>query len=135
MVDARSVMDLHLEQLGRSLDGQRVHRLLSSYPSLMAEADGRLVGFAYSDRFAPDVVELANILIARELRCEGLGSRLLSAFESVAGQHFSAVILANSDLYEDHRSEKRSARSFYERAGYSAVFATPDSEIFTKHLT
>jgi GNAT superfamily N-acetyltransferase len=132
--DVPAVIELHFGELGRPLDEVRVNRLLSNYPSMMAEDSGRLVGFAYSDLFAPDLIELANILVARRLRSQGLGTDLLASFEAVTSKQFGAVILANSTLYKDHRSEKRSPRKFYERAGYKVVFTTSASEVYAKRL-
>ncbi len=130
--DAERIVQLHARELEREIGLDRVRRCVSAYPSVAAEMDGRLVGFAYGDAFAPDIVRLANLLVASDLRGLGLGQRMLGAFEMSARPSYGAVILVNSLLYP--APEKRTAVPFYERAGYRQLFETEASAVLAKTL-
>lgn len=130
--DAERVVELQRRELGREHWADRVRGLLADYPSVMLEEGAELIGFAYSVELAPDILELANILIATDHRGRGLGSRLVAELEERARPRFAAMIVVNSDLHAGH--DKRDARGFYESRGYRRVLETPDSTVLAKSL-
>jgi GNAT superfamily N-acetyltransferase len=134
--DLEAVAALFRAELGREPDLERLTGWTSAHPAAVLEElapSGRvLVGFAYSCGFAPDVLELANIVVSARLRGCGAGSRLLEHLAHLARVSYAAIILVNSDLYAS--AGKRDASSFYERAGYERVATTPSTQVFFKQL-
>jgi GNAT superfamily N-acetyltransferase len=91
------------------------------------------VAFAFTTSFAPDILELANILVGSNWRNRDIGSQLLEMIEKLAQEHFLAIILVNSMLYPTV-GKKRPATEFYIRAGYEGVMHTSKSVVFGKSL-
>lgn len=131
--DAAEVVALQLRELGRGLVLERVEGLLKDFPSFMLEEDDRLLGYVYSVELVPDILQVANLLIAQRLQREGLGTLMLSELERSASQGYASILAVNSSLYEA-RSDKADVRGFYTAAGYECVHETPSSRIFAKSL-
>jgi ribosomal protein S18 acetylase RimI-like enzyme len=134
--DLAKICALYEADLGRISNPDRIGELLESYPSAIAQDDeGNCLGFIFSQSFAPDAIELASLLVAISNRDLGIGSGLLAHFEREASIKYKSVILSNSLLYGQPRNGvKRSARVFYERAGYSVIHETADTIILVKSL-
>ena len=132
--DLDGIASLFRSDLGREPDTNRIGQHLTGFPSAVAEADGfGLVAFAFTTSFAPDILELANILVSSKWRDHDIGSRLLEKIEKLAQEDFSAIILVNSMLYPT-AGKKRPATDFYLRAGYEGVMQTSNSVVFGKSL-
>ncbi|TQL59244.1 acetyltransferase (GNAT) family protein [Oryzihumus leptocrescens] len=125
---------MYRNELSREPHADRVAAQLATFPSAVAEDGGSLVGFCYTVNFAPDVLELANIVVAENRRNEGLGGILLQHVESQAAQTFAGIILVNSDLYPQGKTVKRPATDFYHKHGYRILTATAGTRIFFKDL-
>jgi len=104
------------------------------FPSAVVAVDGSLVGFAYAKRFAPDVLELVNLLVATRCRGAGLGQLLLAHVQAAARADYAGIILTNSDLYPDGAVAKRPATAFYLRNGFQLLTSTGPTRIFYRAL-
>ena len=110
---------------------ERLKKLFGEYPATVAVLNGDIIGFVYSGRFAPDVLELMNIFVDQSYRNKHLGGRLLAHFEEKAFNGYKGIILVNSALYHANE-EKKSAKSFYLRNNYKLLMSTTDSFVFGK---
>lgn len=132
--DLKAVSEMYRDELRREPSVDKIAAHIRDYPSAVAEEEGSLIGFCYTSNFAPDILELANIVVSGERRNAGVGSRLLEHVEVQAVARFAAIILINSDLYPQGESKKRPATQFYLRHAYRILTATPDTRIFFKDL-
>lgn len=67
---------------------KRVHKITASYPWVVAESDGQIVGYAYTSRFRERAafswdVEF-SVYIRHEFQGQGIGSRLFAALEEIS---------------------------------------------------
>lgn len=132
--DAQAVCDLALQELGRTLSLSRVSALLSAYPGALAWKDEQPVGFVFGSGASPDIIEMANLLVAHEVRREGIGARLVEAFEEQARKRFCAVLVSTSTLWLAHNQQKPSAVPFYRRLGYRVIYETDHTALLVKDL-
>lgn len=132
--DAEIIRALAMGELGRSPRPERLQELLGNYPACVAEAGSDLVGFLFSTALAPDIIELANLLVKVEYRNQGVGSRLIERFESMARPSYDASILCNSELWTVARGPKLPATHLYLRHGYRVLYATSKSTVMIKEL-
>ncbi|MGH9917969.1 MAG: GNAT family N-acetyltransferase [Nitrososphaerales archaeon] len=132
--DVDDIAEVFARELGRPPDKQRIQKLMTEFPAAVAENGEEIVGFVYTTDFAPDILELANIVVKRGWRNRGLGHRLIELVESAAQSQFEAVILVNSMLYPIV-GDKWPATRFYEAQGYEILFETSESRMFMKRLT
>lgn len=132
--DAPAVCALLATQLLRDPDLNLVAQRLSDAPSALAFDGDALVGFAYCGAWAPDIMELLNILVADTHRSRGLGSRLLGVVEGEMPSGVRGILLENSDLHGTALGGKRPATSFYLANGYSAIADTGATRVFWKGL-
>lgn len=67
----------------------RIHHTLQKYPYLVAEQNGKILGYAYvgpfHDRAAYDWAVETSIYVDENLRHSGVGGRLNRALEAVCG--------------------------------------------------
>lgn len=133
--DVAEIAALFGQCSGRQADDSRIARNMSMFPSFVARSsDGTMVGFIFTDDFAPDVLEIANILLLPEYQSRHLGGRLVDAVEQAArSRGFIYMVLVNSMLYPT-TYVKRPATTFYRRLGYKIVIDTGPSKIFSKKL-
>ena len=117
------VSQLHEDTLKRQSARAFTLKCLEDYPSVIATCANRIVGFVYSQRFAPDILELCNIVVAAERQSQGIGKRMLRAFEHAAASRWSSIIVINSSWYKS-RSDMARAGRFYETSGYSTIHLT-----------
>jgi len=132
--DLPAIFALFRDELGREPTPALTTVWVRDFPSAVAEDDEALVGFAYAKRFAPDVLELANIVVSADRRGAGLGQLLLAHVEATAVADYGGIILTNSDLYADGKTAKRPATAFYLRAGFELLAATAATRMFYKAL-
>lgn len=132
--DAPAIRDLALVELGRAPKLIRLRELLERYPSAVAFSPDGLGGFAFGVALSPDVIEMANLLVAEPYRNQGLATRLIDLFEGAARAEYRAVMVTNSDLWPTLAASKRSAVPLYERLGYRQIYSTPDTRILIKDL-
>jgi len=132
--DADLIFHLAEEELGRCPSRARLREIVSRYPALVVEISSGIIGFAYGTQMAPDILELGNMLVAKDFRKRGIGSALLIAFEEVARENYDCIVLSNSDLWPVRRPPKISAVPFYEKAGYETILTTSESTILAKRI-
>lgn len=134
--DAEAVAALIEAVNRRPVDRGRLEASLADAPSVMAVDDRGLAGFAYARRFAPDVVELQNVLLAPRWRGRGEGRRLFAAVEdAMSAAGYRAVIGANSLLHPGADPEHcAAARAFWLRMGFRVLMATGGTVVLGKWL-
>ncbi len=110
---------------------ERLRRVQSFYPWLVAEHEGRVLGYAYASRFHPraayDWCAEVSIYLDRNERGRGLGRKLYERLEH--GLRSQGVLTAYSciahtqepDEYLDHASIR-----FHERMGYRLTGSFPN---------
>jgi N-acetylglutamate synthase-like GNAT family acetyltransferase len=131
--DMAAILALFQSELARRPNELRIEECLTSFPSQIAASEhGDLVGFAYSTRVAPDILELLNIVVKRNWRNQGIGGELLTRIEAMASP-YKVIVLYNSGLYENV-DEKRDPTDFYQRHGYVAFSLTDNTKFFWKKL-
>ena len=79
--DAAAIVDLIRSENHRPADEEAIAASLGSAPSIVAEEDGRVVAFFYGRPFAPEIVEMQNMLVADGHRRRGLGRRMVARIE------------------------------------------------------
>ncbi len=120
----------------RPADPDRIRRRLEQLPSVIAEQDGRMVAFLYCRRFSPDMVELSNMVVAREARRGGVGAQMVAVLEpQLVDLGFRAAIFVNCRLHVGATDAgAAAARAFWLHRGYRIVFSTQGSAVFAKFL-
>lgn len=109
----------------------RLARVQGFYPWLVAEQEGRVLGYAYASRFHPraayDWSVEVSIYLGRQERGRGLGRQLYEALESMLRAQnvlstYACIALAETpDEYLDHASIR-----FHERMGYRLTGTFPN---------
>lgn len=98
----------------------RVQRIRSSYPYLVAEEDGTVIGYAYLDaynersayRYTADL----SIYLAHDCLSRGVGTKLLAAVEE-AGRQMGLHSLVAIITEENERSLRFHAKNGYREVG------------------
>ena len=109
----------------------RLARVQGFYPWLVAEQEGRVLGYAYASRFHPraayDWSVEVSIYLGRQERGRGLGRQLYEALEAMLRAQnvlsaYACIALAETpDEYLDHASIR-----FHERMGYRLTGTFPN---------
>lgn len=104
----------------------RIENTLKSYPYLVAEINGQIVGYAYASRFrtraAYEWSAETSIYVQKDFRGQGIGHALLEKLESllkvqgVLNIYAGISYIENEDEYLTHASLK-----FHEKMGYTKV--------------
>lgn len=131
--DLPGIVTLLRDHIRREPDAGLLSSWTAAFPAAVLVHGSRVMGFACSTRFAPDVLELTNLLISPDLRNHGWGALVLTHFEGVARECYLGVIAVNSSGY-DGPADKRSATAFYERSGYSVIARTNWTNVLYKDL-
>lgn len=134
--DAGPIADLILRENSRPADVDEIARFLREAPSVVAFDGDTLAGMIYSRRFAPDILEWRNSLVAAGYRRRGLGRRLVEAMEAeTVAAGYRATIGVNCLLHQGATRERvAAARAFWLAMGWSILFATDGSVVIAKHL-
>ena len=108
----------------------RVEKVQGFYPWLVAEQDGRVLGYAYASRFHPraayDWSVEVSIYLGRNERRRGIGRRLYESLEQcllaqgVLTAYSCIAHAPEPDEYLDHASIR-----FHERMGYRLTGTFP----------
>lgn len=126
------IIELFEAETGRTLSKEKIKELIKTYPSMLLLFGSCVVGFVYSGRLAPDILELMNIYISKQHQNKCYGRILLEKIELEAKKEYNAIVAINSLLYTDE--DKRLATNFYLRNGYELVFNTQNTNIFAKAI-
>ena len=134
--DAPAIADLIRRENHRPADIVAIAQSLASAPSVVALDRGELVGFFYGRPFAPDIVEMQNMLVAASHRRLGLGRRIVEHAETALREAgFRAAVGANSVLHPGTTPERcMAARAFWLRMGWRIVLATGGSVVLVHWL-
>jgi GNAT superfamily N-acetyltransferase len=132
--DAGDVIKLYRTYMRTNQTAERIAFLVAGYPALQVRRDGILVGFCYTNSFAPDVLELCNIYVDQTEQGAGIGTRMLNEIHKMAvNAKYRATILSNSDLHDTLR-DKADPRNFYIRNGYRVILETNRTRIYSRAL-
>lgn len=134
--DAGAIADLIRRENHRPADQESIAASLASVPSIVAEDGGALVAFFYGRPFAPEIVEMQNMLVADSHRGRGLGRRMVARIEDdLRAAGFRAAIGANSVLHPGTTAERcMKARAFWVRMGWHIVLSTGGSVVLVRWL-
>lgn len=134
--DADAVARLIVRENTRPADAAEIERYLTQAPSVVAVADGEIVGTIYSRQFSPDILEWRNGLVAAEYRRRGIGRSLVEHMEEESRRAgYRALIGVNCWKHKGATQERASAaRAFWRAMGWTIVFATDGSAVLIKHL-
>ncbi len=134
--DAAAIADLIRRENDRPADEAAIGASLASAPSVVAEEGRDLVGFFYGRPFAPDIVEMQNMLVAASHRRRGLGRTMVArAEEELVAAGYRAAIGANSVLHPGASPDRcMAARAFWLRMGWHIVLATGGSVVLVRSL-
>jgi GNAT superfamily N-acetyltransferase len=134
--DAGRIADLIVRENRRPADRTAIAASLATAPSIVAFEDDEMVAFFYGRPFAPDIVEMQNMLIAASQRRRGLGRALVARIEDdlhTAG--YRAAIGANSILHRGTTPERcMAARAFWLRMDWRIILATGGSVVLMRWL-
>lgn len=105
----------------------RIKSIQRSYPYLVAELDGEIMGFAYASFFkarpAYDRSVEVSIYLDKDARGSGLGRKLYDALEAYLGNmgilNLYACIAKPISLNDPHLSD--ASIRFHEKCGYSLI--------------
>jgi GNAT superfamily N-acetyltransferase len=134
--DAPAIADLIRRENRRPADEAAIAASLASAPSVVAVDGDELVAFFYGRPFAPDIVEMQNMLIAARFRGHGLGRTMVARLEDeLRAAGYRAAVGANSVLHRNSTPERcMAARAFWLRMGWHIVLATGDSVVLVRWL-
>jgi GNAT superfamily N-acetyltransferase len=134
--DAPAIADLIRRENRRPADEAAIAASLASAPSVVAVDGDELVAFFYGRPFAPDIVEMQNMLVAGRLRGRGLGRRIVAvAEEDLRRAGYRAAVGANSVLHRGTSPERcMAARAFWIRMGWRIALATGGSVVLVRWL-
>lgn len=130
--DLDAVAALFERENGCTSQRDFIAKCLEHYPCALALQDGHLQGFIYCQRFAPDILEIANLLVAEACRGMGVGSRLLAEVERLADTEWASLILVHSLLYP--HPPRRSPADFYGKQGFTPIHRTSASTVYAKAI-
>ena len=130
-----TALDLYKSYLDTNLSLPRLEYLTSTYPAKAAYNENHeMIGFCYTNQFAPDVIELANIFLIKEMRNKRVGQILLLDIVRHAYElKYTSVILSNSSLYTS-QDEKKDPTSFYVRLGFRILYFTKHTNIYVAEI-
>jgi len=105
---------------------ERIQKITKRYPYLVAEVEGKIVGYAYAstfkDRAAYDWCVETSIYLSEEQRGKGIGKRLYQALEEELKNR--NILNANACItYAEFEDEYHTNASmhFHEKMGYTFV--------------
>ena len=104
----------------------RIRRTLEKYPYLIAEREGRCVGYAYAGAFharaAYDWAVETSVDVERGLRRQGVGRRLYTALEEILTlQNILNLNACIAYPAEEDPYLTRDSTDFHQRLGYQLV--------------
>jgi len=134
--DAPAIADLIRRENHRPVDQEAIAGSLASVPSIVAVDGDEMVAFWYGRPFAPDIVEMQNMLIAESHRRRGLGRAIVDRTEDdLRAAGYRAAIGANSILHRGATPERcMAARAFWLRMGWRILLATGGSVVLVRWL-
>lgn len=134
--DALAIAALIRRENRRPADVAAIATSLGTAPSILAFDGPEMVAFFYGRPFAPDIVEMQNMLIAQSHRRRGLGRAMVARIEDdLRAAGYRAAIGANSILHPGATPERcMAARAFWVRMGWRILLATGGSVVLVRWL-
>ena len=133
--DAEKVIELYSQMRDTWFRLDQIRYFLETNPSSGAWSANHLVGFCYSDPIAPNILEIKNIYVDRNLQSSGIGRQLISIIESEATKlKYESLIAVNSLLYNTSIPLK-DASHFYKKNGFNKIEQISQTRIFSKKIT
>lgn len=134
--DALGIAALIRRENRRPADVAAIATSLGTAPSILAFEGHEMVAFFYGRPFAPDIVEMQNMLIAGSHRRRGLGRTMVARIEDdLRAAGYRAAIGANSILHPGATPERcMAARAFWVRMGWRILLATGGSVVLVRWL-
>lgn len=126
------VAALHERQNERPANRSYIERCIAEFPSAISFHRGEVSGFAYCTRFAPDLLELTNILVTTAHRGRGVGSLLLRHLEAQSARDWAGIVLSNSALW--NAPTRQSPLPFYSKNGFQVIWETRHTTVMAKSL-
>lgn len=121
---------LHERLYGRPLRYRQLSCWAEERPSfVLVSTDEASCGFCTGVEWAPDILEVDNILVHPDHQDNGWGSALLRALAADARNRYSALLVSNSDLHAPGVSGKRPAVDFFRLNGFRQIAATPSTRL------
>ena len=105
---------------------QRMKHILKRFPYLVAERDGEVVGYAYTNFFAERVayqycVE-ATIYLRNDVHRQGIGRKLYEQLEKFSrAQNFVSMYARVANVDEDDKFLTNTSLKFHESLGFKIV--------------
>ena len=134
--DALAIAALIRRENRRPADVAAIATSLGTAPSILAFDGPEMVAFFYGRPFAPDIVEMQNMLIAQSHRRRGLGRAMVARIEDdLRAAGYRAAIGANSILHPGATPGRcMAARAFWVRMGWRILLATGGSVVLVRWL-
>lgn len=134
--DAEAIAELIRRENHRPADVEAIAVSLATAPSIVVLEGNEMVAFFYGRPFAPDIVEMQNMLIAASHRRRGLGRAMVARIEDdLRAAGYRAAIGANSILHRGSTPERcMAARAFWVRMGWRILLATGGSVVLVRWL-
>ena len=139
MADSKNILEIYrpyIEETAISFEyevpgldefEERVSGILKNYPYLVAEEDGKILGYSYATRFkvrkAYDHVVEASIYVDRQAKGRGIGRALYTELEKYLLKQNVFVLYAcitETDRKDDEHLTDDSIK-FHERMGYREI--------------
>lgn len=132
--DLPGVDGLFRAHTGRPADLALLRTWIDAWPSAALEVDGSLHGALVCCSFAPDIAEIANVLVAPDARGAGVGTALVThVIDEARRRGLRSLVTVSSSGYRV-LGPKRSARPFYEAQGFEAVWSTGATDVLFLRL-
>lgn len=133
--DLRAVGELFTGHTGRPADLEAMARWMADAPAAAARRGGMLIGYLIGKRFAPDVVELASLLVHPDHRGHGVAGALISEVEQLSvAQGYAGAVVVTSSGYQTLKPKAATA-GLFERHRYRPVLSTAITTVLGRNLT
>lgn len=106
---------------------------VENYPHVLAYDDEQLIGFIYTNDFAPDILEIYNMFIKKDYRYQGIGTLMIQHLMNNIDKKYQGIIVINSSLYESSE-EFISAVPFYNRNDFTLIATTKNTSVLYHEL-
>lgn len=123
----------------RASAGDVRHYLVNGV-TVVAELDGRIIGFRYGERFCGDIFAGTLFIVDHAYRAHGVGTKLSKfMFDELRKQGYRLAITGNSDYYPPMYGAVEGGKwhrptELYLRLGYELVAETELSRLFVLRL-
>lgn len=118
----------------KDLNHITVKECIDNYPHILAYDNDNLIGFIYTNDFAPDILEIYNIFIHPDYRHQGIGTLMLQHMINNIKEKHQGIIIINSDLYDNDKGFVI-APPFYTRNNFDIIAKTDNTTVLYRDLS